>query len=163
MASADKVRALRSTVSSDSADLALFSDLLTAMPDHLATEDHDDPTTYAKAMASSDAASWTAALQKEFPSLCDLGIYKLVPRVSVPRGCKIMKGCPIFKLKRDQHGLPVRYKARYVCRGYSAVWGQDFRTHCLSRIIPQPRSSQRCSRLGDQSARYQDGFSLWPT
>jgi hypothetical protein len=37
-----------------------------------------------------------------------------------------MKGCPVFKLKHDQHGLPVRFKARYVCRGYSAVWGQDY-------------------------------------
>jgi len=37
-----------------------------------------------------------------------------------------MKGHPVFKLKHDQHGKPVQFKARYVCRGYSAVWGQDY-------------------------------------
>jgi hypothetical protein len=37
-----------------------------------------------------------------------------------------MKGRPVFKLKRDQHGKPARFKARYVCRGYSAIWGQDY-------------------------------------
>ncbi|KAG2058410.1 hypothetical protein BDR06DRAFT_853980, partial [Suillus hirtellus] len=37
-----------------------------------------------------------------------------------------MKGHLVFKLKCDQHGLPVCFKAWYVCRGYSAVWGQDY-------------------------------------
>ncbi|KAG1875761.1 hypothetical protein F4604DRAFT_1492266, partial [Suillus subluteus] len=64
----------------------------------------DDPSTYAEAMASLDAASWTTALQEEFNSLRDLGVYKLVPCSSVPQGRKIMKGRPVFKLKRDQHG-----------------------------------------------------------
>jgi hypothetical protein len=37
-----------------------------------------------------------------------------------------MRGCPIFKLKHDQHGKPVHFKVGYVCQGYSAVWGQDY-------------------------------------
>ncbi|KAG2337264.1 hypothetical protein BDR05DRAFT_895546 [Suillus weaverae] len=37
-----------------------------------------------------------------------------------------MKGCPVFKLKRDQHGATACFKACYVCKGYSAVWGQDY-------------------------------------
>ncbi|KAG2062606.1 hypothetical protein BDR04DRAFT_1040123 [Suillus decipiens] len=32
-----------------------------------------------------------------------------------------VKGHPIFKLKHDQHGAPICFKARYVCCGYSAV------------------------------------------
>lgn len=137
MAAADRLRALKSpptclpdevTLAAmvSEADLAHLAELFAAMPDHLETEHPDDPSTYAEAMASSDAASWTTALQEEFTSLRDLGIYKLVPRSSVPRGCKIMRGHPVFKLKWDQHGKPARFKARYVCRGYSAVWGQDY-------------------------------------
>ena len=37
-----------------------------------------------------------------------------------------MRGRPIFKLKRDKHGNPSCFKVRYSCRGYSAVYGQDY-------------------------------------
>ena len=77
-------------------------------------------------MTSPHAAEWTRALQEEFASLKDLGVYRLVPRSSVPSGRRIMRGRPVFKLKRDEHGNPSRFKARYVCRGYSAVYGQDY-------------------------------------
>lgn len=96
------------------------------MPDNLEHELPDDPSTYAEAMASEHAPQWTAALKDEFDSLRDLGVYKLVLRSAIPPGRKIMCGRPVFKLKRDQHGLPARFKARYACRGYSAVWGQDY-------------------------------------
>lgn len=43
-----------------------------------------------------------------------------MPRSTIP------SGRPVFKLKCDQNNKPVRFKARYVCRGYSAVWGQDY-------------------------------------
>lgn len=96
------------------------------MPDTLEHEFPDDPSTYAEAMASAHAAQWTAALKEEFDSLRELGVYKLVPRTAIPPGRKIMRGRPVFKLKRDQHGHASRFKARYICRGYSAVWGQDY-------------------------------------
>ncbi|KAG2343432.1 hypothetical protein BDR05DRAFT_860263, partial [Suillus weaverae] len=37
-----------------------------------------------------------------------------------------MKGRLVFKLKRDQHGKPAHFKAHYICKGYSAIWGQDY-------------------------------------
>jgi hypothetical protein len=77
-------------------------------------------------MASPHAQQWTTALQEEFDSLRDLGVYQLVPRSSIPAGRKLMKGRPVFKLKRDQHSAPARFKACYVCKGYSAIWGQDY-------------------------------------
>lgn len=86
----------------------------------------DDPSTYAEAMASPHAAEWRKALQEEFDSLKQMGVYKLVPRSSVPAGRRIMKGKPVFKLKCDEHGTPVRFKARYVCCGFSTVYGQDY-------------------------------------
>jgi len=116
--------ALAASLSED--DLAHLANLFTAMPDHLENELSDDPSTYSEAMSSPHATEWTAALQEEFASLKDLGVYKLVPRSSVPPGRKIMRGRPVFKLKRDQDGNPARFKARYVCKGYSAVWGQDY-------------------------------------
>ncbi|KAG2045604.1 hypothetical protein BDR06DRAFT_1015479 [Suillus hirtellus] len=61
----------------------------------------DDPASYAEAMASPHACEWTLALQEEFDSLQDLGVYKLVPCSSIPAGCKLMKGHQVFKLKWD--------------------------------------------------------------
>jgi hypothetical protein len=107
-------------------DLAHLAELFAAMPDPLNNEHPDDPSTYAEVMASPNAASWTQALQEEFQSLKDLSVYKLIPRTSVPKGRKIMRGRPVFKLKCDQHGAAARFKAQYVCRGYTAVWGQDY-------------------------------------
>ena len=85
-----------------------------------------NPATYQEAMESPYAADWTCALQEEFDSLKELGVYRLVPRSSVPVGCRIMCGRPIFKVKRDENGELTWFKARYVCRGYTAVYGQDY-------------------------------------
>jgi hypothetical protein len=105
---------------------AHLANLFAAMPVHLEHEFTDDPTTYAEAMASEPTPQWTAALKEEFDSLHDLGVFKLVPRSSIPPGHKIMCGHPVFKLKHDQHSKPVHFKACYICQGYSAVWGQDY-------------------------------------
>ncbi|KAG2057267.1 hypothetical protein BDR06DRAFT_1005295 [Suillus hirtellus] len=61
----------------------------------------DNPASYTEVMASPHACEWTFALQEEFDSLQDLGVYKLVPCLFIPAGCKLMKGHPVFKLKRD--------------------------------------------------------------
>jgi hypothetical protein len=107
-------------------ELRTLANVFAAMPDNLEHEFPDDPTTYSEAMASDHAANWTTALMEEFNALRDLGVYKLVPWSTVPPGQKIMKGRPVFKLKHDQHGKPARFKARYVCHRYSAIWGQDY-------------------------------------
>ncbi|KAL7277842.1 hypothetical protein ACG7TL_008787 [Trametes sanguinea] len=85
-----------------------------------------DPPTYAAAMASPFASQWHAALLEEFRFIRDLGVYRLVPRSAVPPGRRIMHGKPVFRLKHDELGRPVRFKARWVCKGYEAVWGQDY-------------------------------------
>lgn len=90
-----------------------------------------DPNNLKEAYASPFADQWRAALADEFKSIKDLGVYKLVPRSSVPAGRRIMKGRPVFRLKRDENGNPVRFKARWVCKGYEAVFGQDY-THTSS-------------------------------
>jgi hypothetical protein len=77
-------------------------------------------------MSLPHTTEWPCALQEELASLKDLGVYRLVPRSSVPSGRCIMHGCPIFKVKWDKHGNPSRFKACYVCRSFTAVYGQDY-------------------------------------
>ncbi|CCM06782.1 uncharacterized protein FIBRA_09081 [Fibroporia radiculosa] len=85
-----------------------------------------DPSTLAEAMASPFASQWCTALLDKFQSICDLHVYKLVPRSSVPSGCRIMCGRPVFHLKCDHLNVPVRFKARWVCQGFEAIFGQDY-------------------------------------
>ncbi|OJT07316.1 Retrovirus-related Pol polyprotein from transposon TNT 1-94 [Trametes pubescens] len=110
------------------ADIANFTDLDLALAASLQLDsDYEgDPTSLKDALASPFAAEWRTALAEEFASIKDLGVYNLIPRASVPGNRRIMHGKPVFRLKRDEHGNPVRFKARWVCKGYEAVWGQDY-------------------------------------
>ena len=85
-----------------------------------------NPATYQEAMASLYVANWTRMLHEEFNSLKELGVYHLVPHSSVPAGHCIMCGQPIFKVKQDENGNPMCFKACYVCRGYTTIYGQDY-------------------------------------
>ena len=85
----------------------------------------DEPKSVKEALASEDASHWSAALQEEFASIKSMGVYKLVPR-SAAAGHRVMKGKPVFVCKRDENGVVVRYKARWVCQGFEAVYGQDY-------------------------------------
>jgi len=102
-------------------------DLLAATELDLADVNHpDDPLSLKEAMASPEADQWRAALDDEFTSLKELGVYDRMPRSSVPSGRKIMRGKPVFHQKTEEFGRVVRYKARYVCRGFTAVYGEDY-------------------------------------
>ena len=46
----------------------------------------DDPTTLKEAMASEDAEEWSRALHEDFKSIKEMGVFKLIPRSSVPHG-----------------------------------------------------------------------------
>jgi hypothetical protein len=76
-------------------------------------------------MASPDAPKWLAACKEELASIESLKVFKLVPRDAATRRT-IMDGKMVFKLKRDENGKPVRWKARYVVKGYSAIYGIDY-------------------------------------
>ncbi|KAG2343742.1 hypothetical protein BDR05DRAFT_947861 [Suillus weaverae] len=68
-------------------------------------------------ISSLHASKWTSALQEEFASLKDLGIYKLVLQLFVLTDHKIIWSCSVFKLKCNQHDDPAHFKAQNVCKG----------------------------------------------
>jgi Reverse transcriptase (RNA-dependent DNA polymerase) len=106
---------------------ALFEELLTALPESVIDVEYpNDPRTLREALNSEHAEQWRAAFNEELNSLRDLGVYKLIPRSNVPKGRRIMRGRPVFKLKRDENGSPSRFKVRYVCKGYEGVYGRDY-------------------------------------
>jgi hypothetical protein len=81
-----------------------------------------DPTTYAAAISSPNAAHWHAAMLDELRSLQEHGTWRLAElpgRRSI--GCKW-----VYKSKRDESGAVKRYKARLVAQGFSQREGIDF-------------------------------------
>jgi hypothetical protein len=85
----------------------------------------EEPCSLAEALASPDAPKWLAACDEELDSIKNLGVFRLVPR-NAATGRTIIDGKFVFRLKRDQHGTPVRWKARFVVKGYSAIYGIDY-------------------------------------
>jgi hypothetical protein len=88
----------------------------------------DEPRNWKEAQASPEAKEWTKGYLDELKSLKDMGVYKLVPRSSVPAGAKIRKGRPIFVRKRDENGNVIRHKVRLVFKGFEQIYGKDYTT-----------------------------------
>ncbi|TFY55680.1 hypothetical protein EVJ58_g8092 [Rhodofomes roseus] len=85
-----------------------------------------DPATLEEAMSGPFKAEWSASLSDELKSIKDLGVYKLIPRSQVPAGRRILKGKPVFRLKRNEKGEPVRFKSRWCAKGFQQVYGLDY-------------------------------------
>lgn len=86
----------------------------------------DEPKSWREARESADAKKWEEGYRDELKSLKDMGVYELVPRSDVPRGHKVRKGRPIFKIKRDESGKAIRFKVRLVFKGYEQIYGKDY-------------------------------------
>lgn len=82
-----------------------------------------DPRTYEEAMSSPLAPHWKKALDKELESFAENKVMK--PAI-LPPGRKVVGCKPVFKTKRDQNNVIIKYKARIVAKGYSQMPGIDF-------------------------------------
>jgi hypothetical protein len=96
----------------------------------LKRHDPDNPT-YTEAMSGDDAQHYIEAMQQEILALLQQRTWIRVDRASVPRNAdgsarKILKGTWAFKLKRLPDGTPLKYKARYCCRGDMQTEGVDY-------------------------------------
>jgi hypothetical protein len=83
----------------------------------------NDPTTYLQAIRSPQSHEWTQAMRDEYDSLVANDTWILVPR---PAGANIIGGKWVYKTKLDAQGKPIRYKARYVAKGFKQVQGVDY-------------------------------------
>lgn len=83
-----------------------------AIPTAIST---DDEPSLSVALKSAERRQWLKAIKEEFKTLLDLGTW--VEKKNVPRGTKLIRTGIILKLKRDENGLPARFKGRLVARG----------------------------------------------
>lgn len=90
-----------------------------------------EPLTVAEALNCDENVAWKRAMDDEYKSIMDNKTWELVdlPSDRKPITCKW-----VFKLKKDQDGKILRYKARLVARGCSQRSGIDY-TETFSPVI----------------------------
>lgn len=90
-------------------------------------EFEDEPKMWREARECADAKNWEEGYRDELKSLKEMGVYELVLQHSeVPQGHKVRKGCPIFKIKRDENRKAIQFKVRLVFKGYEQIYGKDY-------------------------------------
>jgi hypothetical protein len=85
-------------------------------------KDPEEPATYAQARRSPNSGSWLEAINQELKTLEDNNTWKVVPK---PQKARVLPGKWVFKIKRPAD-KPIRYKDRWVVKGYEQVQDQDY-------------------------------------
>jgi hypothetical protein len=83
------------------------------------------PQSYAEAVLSLQADRWKTAMQSEVSSLTDNDTWDLVDPLDHP-SVTIVAGRWVFTVKANSKGLPDRFKARWVARGFTQRYGIDY-------------------------------------
>jgi hypothetical protein len=86
----------------------------------------DDPQTLEEAKASPNWKHWKVAIGREYKSLLRKKTWSLQKRSQVPRDQKVLRGKLVFKTKRDKNGKILKYKVRWVVRGFEQQYGTDY-------------------------------------
>jgi hypothetical protein len=81
------------------------------------------PKTFNQALKDVNAKDWMAAVQEELSNLADLDVWEV--RL-VPVGTRVLGARWVFAQKFNDLGAVIRFKARYVAKGYSQVEGDSF-------------------------------------
>jgi hypothetical protein len=77
--------------------------------------DPKEPKTLEEALSGPNRTQWLSAIQVEVYSLRAKGVYRLVDRS--PK-MKVLGGKWVFKLKWDQDRNIIKFKARYIVKGF---------------------------------------------
>ena len=85
--------------------------------------DEGEPENFQEVQTHADKVSWIKAMQEEMHSLLKNDTYELV---ELPKGRKALRNKWVFKLKKDNDGKLLKYKARLVVKGFRQKKGIDF-------------------------------------
>ena len=93
-----------------------------------------EPKTYREAISIAYAKTeWKLAIGDEYISLIKNKIWE---RIDLPPGRKALRGKQVFKLKRGHNGELLRYKARWVVRGFEQRLDLDYNENFASVVKP---------------------------
>ena len=92
-----------------------------------------EPKSFAQAKGEVNWKRWLGAMKQEFQSLETNKTWTLVPR---PGNRKVLGGKWVYKLKRGADGEILRFKARWVVRGFEQEYGIDYHETFASVVKP---------------------------
>jgi hypothetical protein len=81
------------------------------------------PKSYKSAMASSEAANWSSAINLELDAMVCLGVWTVVP---IPSNRHLLCTIWAFRKKFDASGNLIKFKARLCVQGSAQQEGIDF-------------------------------------
>lgn len=90
-------------------------------------EGPDEPLTPKEDMASSHWEQWKKAMETEYNSLIENETWT---HTDAPTDRKVITGRWVFKLKKDNHGKILKFKARWAIHGYKQKEGLDYLDTC---------------------------------
>jgi hypothetical protein len=85
--------------------------------------ENNEPKTYLEAINNSNSKEWLEAMQAEINQLESQNVWNLVDRKP---SYNILKGRWVYKIKTDENNNLVKYKARWVIKGYNQIYGLDY-------------------------------------
>jgi hypothetical protein len=80
-----------------------------------------DPDSRQEALASQDVVQWLGGEREEYNSIMEHDVYDLVEREP---GMKVYKTRPVYKKKRNEMGIVVRWKVRFNVAAYKNTMHQ---------------------------------------
>ena len=92
-----------------------------------------EPKTYKQAVDSREEKDWRRAMQEEIDSINENDTWILT---SLPPDRKALRGKWVYKIKRGPAGEILRYKARWVVRGFEQREGIDYNETFASVVKP---------------------------
>lgn len=84
-----------------------------------------EPNTYKEAINSIDKTEWLKAMDIEVKELENQNTYTILEKSSIQAN-NILKGRWVYKIKTDKDNNIIKYKARWVVKGYNQVIGIDY-------------------------------------
>lgn len=82
----------------------------------------EEPNTVEEALSGKDAKMWEKAMNEELNNMKENEAWEIVER---PKKTNVIGSKWVFKIKRDNAGEIVEYKARLVAQGYKQIPGVD--------------------------------------
>jgi hypothetical protein len=93
----------------------------------------NEPANFHQAQASPQKDEWNAAMKAEIDALNKNKTWSIV---TIPPGRKALRGRWVYRAKRGPDGAIIRYKARWVVKGYEQQYGIDYVETFASVVKP---------------------------
>ncbi len=81
---------------------------------------------YKQVLKSPNVKEWLAVTFSEFEQLISLETFKFLPYEVLPKGRKLLTNRLVFKEKKDQYDVTIKFKVRLVVRGFMQIEGVDY-------------------------------------